>query len=127
LSFSMKGTFLYELFQNNKVYGYYAFQESAGALATWSWIIFIVAMGMKYLDKESVYRKPLNESVLPFYILHQTVLLLIGYVVVQWQWSNWGKWAIIASSSMFVCILVYLMVIKPFNPMRFLFGMEKKK
>ena len=127
LSFSMKSTFLYELFQNNKVYGYYAFQESAGALATWSWIIFIVAMGMKYLDKESAYRKPLNESVLPFYILHQTVLLLIGYVVVQWQWSNWGKWAIIASSSMFVCILVYVMVIKPFNPMRFLFGMDKKK
>jgi glucans biosynthesis protein C len=126
-SFAVKGTFLYELFQNNKVPGYYVFQETAGALATWTWMIFIVSMGMKYLDRESVYRQQLNEAVLPFYILHQTVLLLIGFIVVKWDWSSWGKWGLIASSSMFVCMLVYMLAIRPFNPMRFLFGMEKKK
>jgi glucans biosynthesis protein C len=127
ISFNVKGTFIYELFQNNKVYAYYAFQESAGALATWTWIIFIISMGMKYLDRESDYRHQLNEAVLPFYILHQTVLLLIGYIVVQWNWSSWGKWGIIASSSLFVCLLIYILVIRPYNSMRFLFGMEKHK
>jgi glucan biosynthesis protein C len=127
ISFSVKSTFIYELFQNNKVFGYYAFQESAGALATWTWMIFIVSMGMKYLDYEAKYRQQLNEAVLPFYILHQTVLLLIGYIVVKWDWSSWGKWGVIASSSMFVCILVYMLAIRPFNPMRFLFGMKKNK
>jgi hypothetical protein len=127
ISFSVKGTFIHELFQNNKVFGYYAFQESAGALATWTWMIFIISMGMKYFDRESDYRQQLNEAVLPFYILHQTVLLLIGYIVVKWDWSSWGKWGVIASSSMFVCILVYMLAIRPFNPMRFLFGMEKNE
>ncbi len=127
ISFNVKGTFIYELFQNNKVYGYYAFQESAGALATWTWLIFIISMGMKYLNRESDYRQQLNEAVLPFYILHQTVLLLIGYLVVQWNWSSWGKWGIIASSSLFVCTLIYMLVIRPYNPMRFLFGMERNK
>jgi len=127
ISFTLKDTFIHELFQNNKVYGYYAFQESAGALATWTWIIFIISMGMKYLNRESDYRQQLNEAVLPFYILHQTVLLLIGYIVVQWNWSSWGKWGIIASSSLFVCSFIYMLVIRPYNPMRFLFGMEKSK
>lgn len=127
ISFNVKGTFIYELFQNNKIYAYYAFQESAGALATWTWIIFIISMGMNYLDRESDYRHQLNEAVLPFYILHQTVLLLIGYIVVQWNWSSWGKWGIIASSSLFVCLLIYILVIRPYNSMRFLFGMEKHK
>jgi glucan biosynthesis protein C len=84
-------------------------------------------MGMKYLNRESDYRQQLNEAVLPFYILHQTVLLLIGYLVVQWNWSNWGKWGIIASSSLFVCTLIYMLVIRPYKPMRFLFGMERNK
>lgn len=127
ISFSVKGTFIHELFQNNKVYGYYAFQEFAGALATWTWLIFIISMGMKYLNRESYYRQQLNEAVLPFYILHQTVLLLIGYLVVQWNWSSWGKWGLIASSSLFVCILIYMLAIRPYNPMRFLFGMERNK
>lgn len=125
-SFALKESTFGQLFQNNRVYGYYAFQEVAGALVTWCWLIFIVATGMKYLNRDSKYRQPLNEAVLPFYILHQTVLLLIGYVVVQWNWSNWGKFGFIAVSALFTISVVYMLVIKPFNFSRFLFGMSKK-
>ena len=125
-SFRVKDTMFGQLFQNYNVYSYYMFQESAGTLATWSWIIFIVAMGMKYLNRDSKYRQPLNEAVLPFYILHQTVLLLIGYVVVQWNWISWGKFGFIAASSLFLIAMVYMLGIKPFNFTRLLFGMGKK-
>jgi glucans biosynthesis protein C len=126
VSYPLNGTFLHELFHNYKVPLYYIFQESAGALATWSWIIFFVSMGMKYLDRESKYRKPLNEAVLPFYILHQTVLLLVGYIVVQWSWNSWEKWGFIAASSMFICVIIYRLAIVPYNPVRYLFGMERR-
>ena len=125
-SFGTKETTFGQLFQNNQVYGYYAFQETAGALITWCWIIFIVATGMKYLNKDTKYRQPLNEAVLPFYILHQTVLLLIGFVVVQWNWGNWSKFGFIALSALFTITIVYKLVIKPFNFTRFIFGMSKK-
>ena len=126
VSFSVKETTFGQLFQNYQVYGYYMFQEAAGALVTWCWLIFIVAMGMKYLNKESKYRQPLNEAVLPFYILHQTVLLLIGFVVVQWNWNSWGKFGFIAASSLFIISIIYTLVIKPFNFSRFAFGMTRK-
>lgn len=125
-SFAVKETPFGQLFQNNQVYGYYMFQEALGALATWCWLIFWVAMGMKYLNKESKYRQPLNEAVLPFYILHQTVLLLIGYIVVQWDWSSWGKFGFIAISTLFTIAVIYMLAIKPFNFSRFIFGMSKK-
>jgi hypothetical protein len=125
-SFAVKETAFGQLFQNNQVYGYYIFQEAAGPLVTWCWLIFIVAMGMRYLNKESEYRQPLNEAVLPFYILHQTVLLLIGFVVVQWDWNNWGKFGFIAGSSLFLISIIYMLVIKPFNFTRFAFGMTRK-
>lgn len=126
-SFSVKESFLGQLFQNYNVYSYYVFQETAGALVTWSWIIFIVSMGMKYLNRESKYREPLNEAVLPFYILHQTVLLLIGYVVVKWDWNSWGKFGFIASTALFMISITYMLVIRPFNITRYLFGISKKQ
>lgn len=126
-SFSVKETFLGQLFQNNTIYSYYVFQETAGALVSWCWILFIVSMGMEYLNLESKYRQPLNEAVLPFYILHQTVLLLIGYVVVKWDWSSWGKFGFIAATALFMISLTYMLVIRPFNFTRYLFGMSKKQ
>ncbi len=125
-SFAMKETTFGQLFQNNQVYSYYAFQETAGVLVTWCWLIFIVGTGMKNLNRESKYRQPLNEAVLPFYILHQTVLLLIGYIVVQWNWCNWSKFGFIAVSALFTITVIYVLVIKPFNFSRLLFGMSKK-
>lgn len=125
-SFAVKESTFGQLFQNNRVYGFCAFQEVAGALVTWCWLIFIVATGIKYLNRDSKYRQPLNEAVLPFYILHQTVLLLIGFVVVQWNWGNWSKFGFIAASALFTISIIYMLVIKPFNFSRFLFGMSKK-
>jgi hypothetical protein len=125
-SFTVKETFLGHLFQDYSVYSYYLFQETAGALVSWCWIIFIVSMGMKYLNRDSKFREPLNEAVLPFYILHQTVLLLIGFVVVKWDWNSWGKFGFIALSAFFMISITYVLVIKPFNFTRYLFGMSKK-
>jgi glucans biosynthesis protein C len=126
VSFSVKETTYGQLFQNFKVYPYYVFQEVAGSLVTWSWIVFFLATAMRYLNSDSKYRQPLNEAVMPFYILHQTLLLLIGYIVVQWNWNSWGKFGFIAVSSGFIICAIYMLVIKPFNPVRYLFGMGRK-
>jgi glucans biosynthesis protein C len=125
-SFAVKNTMFGQLFQNPNVFGYCVFQETAGPLVAWCWIIFFVAMGMKYLNKDSKYRQPLNEAVLPFYILHQTVLLLIGFIVVRWDWCIPGKFCLIAISSLLIISIFYILIIKPFNSIRFLFGMGKK-
>lgn len=125
MSFNMKETFIGQLFQQSEGLGYYVFQMFSHILMVWCWIIFLVSLGIKYLDRDSKARQPLNDSVLPFYILHQTVLLLIGYFVVQWNWSILAKFLFIASSSFVTIVLLYRFVIKPIGFMRFIFGMSK--
>jgi glucan biosynthesis protein C len=68
-----------------------------------------------------------NEAVLPFYILHQTVIITIGYYVVQWNIDIALKYLIIASTSFIVIMAVYELLVRRFNVLRFLFGMKIKK
>jgi glucans biosynthesis protein C len=122
-SYSMKGSFLFHMFQDSSRMGFYILGEAAKALMTWSWLVCILGLGVRFLDKEHSLRTPLNEAVLPFYILHQTVILVIGYFVVQWDWSNWSKFAVIMPCSFLVTVCLYYYLVRPFNVMRFLFGM----
>jgi hypothetical protein len=65
-----------------------------------------------------------NEAVLPFFILHQTVLLVVGYYVVTWKIPDVLKWAIIFTSSFIIIIALYTLLIRKFELFRFLFGMK---
>jgi peptidoglycan/LPS O-acetylase OafA/YrhL len=65
-----------------------------------------------------------GQAVLPFYILHQTVLLIVGYYVVPWQVSDVLKWAVITTLAFLIILLVYEFGIRRTNVLRFLFGMK---
>ncbi len=59
-----------------------------------------------------------------FYILHQTVIVIIGYFVVQWSASIAVKYLVIASALLGGTILAYDLLVKRTNLTRFLFGMK---
>lgn len=92
----------------------------------WSVVILLLGLGSKYFNKDNKARKFLNELVLPFYILHQTVLLIVGYYVIPLSLSTGIKYLIILSGSSAI-IVTLLMIIKYINLLRFLFGMRWKK
>ena len=74
-------------------------------------------------NANSPYLQPLNEAVLPFYVLHQSILIYVGYVVVQWIIPALAKWLIIAPLS-FAIIVGLIVIIRRVNVLRFLFGMK---
>jgi glucan biosynthesis protein C len=88
------------------------------------WIIAIIGFGEKYLNFNHRFLGYAGEAVLPFYILHQFVLLLIGYWVVQWQVDALIKYIVIASLSFITIMGFYDIFIKRFQVTRFLFGMK---
>ena len=116
---------LYDKF-GEPVYGSlnYKIIFSLFGLNAWLWVLFIIGMGMSYLN----FYKPVlfyaNEAVLPFYILHQTVLLVIGYYVTRWQISDLAKYALIAITSFAVVMLLYESFIRRVNLLRVLFGLK---
>ncbi len=67
-----------------------------------------------------------NEAVLPFYILHQTVILIIGCFVIQMGIGITPKYFIIMPGSFLVIMAIYELLVRRVNVSRFLFGMKAR-
>jgi hypothetical protein len=106
--------------------GRYALGWASRALGSWCCVLAILGFGRKYLGFSTPFLKYANEAVLPFYILHQTVLLGVGYFVVQWAIPDLLKWATILVISFPIIMVLYEFLVRRFNIMRFLFGMKLK-
>lgn len=92
----------------------------------WCLVVFTLGLGSKFLNKNNKARKFLNELVMPFFILHQTVIVVIGFYIIQLSLPMMVKYLIIVSSSLGI-IVILLLIIKYLNPLRFIFGMRWKK
>ena len=68
-------------------------------LSSWLWILAFLGLGFRYLTRSTPFLTYANEAVLPFYIMHQTVLLGIGYYVTRWPIPDLAKALTIGVSS----------------------------
>jgi hypothetical protein len=68
-----------------------------------------------------------NEAVLPFYLFHQTVILVVGFFVIPWNMGILLKLLIIAAISFPLILALYELLVRRFNVVRFFFGMRPKK
>ena len=94
------------------------------ALGSWFLVLAILGFARRHLNFATARLKYANEAVLPFYILHQTVLLGVGYFVVQRAIPDLLKWAIILIISFPIIMVLYEFLVRRFNVVRFLFGMK---
>lgn len=97
-----------------------------GLIATsgWCWTAFVLFIGMRYLDRDSqALRYGLSAS-LPFFVVHQPVILAVAYFVVQWDAGILPKLLVLISISFAVSIGLTEFVIKRVGILRVLFGMK---
>jgi peptidoglycan/LPS O-acetylase OafA/YrhL len=94
------------------------------ALSAWCWVLAFLGLGRAYLTRSTPFLSYANEAVLPFYILHQTVLLCVGYFVVQWAIPGLLKWVLILILSFSIIMVLYEFLVRRYDVMRFLFGMK---
>ncbi|MDL1909777.1 acyltransferase [Chloroflexi bacterium CFX6] len=90
----------------------------------WICILGFFGLAAQYLTAPKPGLNYANEAVLPFYIFHQTVLLAVGYFVLQWGLPDVLEWAIIVVISFAAIMALYEFAVRRFNVMRFLFGMK---
>jgi peptidoglycan/LPS O-acetylase OafA/YrhL len=99
----------------------------AFTLMSWGWALDVLYLGMKYLNFTNRWLEYGNETIMPFYLLHQPVIIVIAYFVVQWDVNLWVKLLIILISSFLITLGLVELLIRPFKPMRRLFGMKIRK
>jgi glucans biosynthesis protein C len=81
----------------------------------------------KHLNFSNGFLKYTTQAVYPFYILHQTIIVISGYYVVQWPLH----WVIKLLLLVVICFagvgLLYHFIIRNFMLTRILYGLKWKK
>lgn len=93
----------------------------------WSWILTLIGYATVYLNKPSHKLGYLNEAVYPFYILHQTIIVILGYYLKDIDMGFFPKFGIMVIVTFGLCWLIYEFGIRRFSLIRPLFGLKKKK
>lgn len=98
--------------------------QDHGDLVAWFVILACLGFARQHLNLPSSFLGYANQGVLPFYILHQPVLVLVGFFVVQWQIPDPLKYLLIVLPTFMLILGLYEFLVRRFNPLRFLFGMR---
>jgi glucan biosynthesis protein C len=90
----------------------------------WCWSLFMLFVGMRFLDFSNQWLQYSQEAVVPFYVLHYPVLLFIAFYVVQWQAGVTVKMLAVTVGSFVVTLGIYELLVRRIGPLRTLFGMK---
>jgi peptidoglycan/LPS O-acetylase OafA/YrhL len=94
---------------------------------SWFWVATIVAFGQHHLNRSNHWISKLNQGLYPFYILHQTVIITLGYYVCQLPLGIAAKFWSISALTLLICVVAYLGIIKPLKFARLVFGIGEPK
>jgi glucan biosynthesis protein C len=105
----------------------YVLYQIVWSVASWSAVVFMLSLGARYLNSNHRLLAYGNEAVLPFYLFHQTIILIVGFFVIRWNVGSLPKFLIIAVTSFPLILVLYALLVRPFNVVRFFFGMRPRK
>jgi peptidoglycan/LPS O-acetylase OafA/YrhL len=100
---------------------------AAAMLLAWLYILAILGFGMRYLTANHPLLAYANEAVLPFYILHQPVILVLGYFVIPLALPIAVKYLIIVPLAFGISLGLYEYGVRRWNPVRRAFGLKARR
>ncbi|HEY3409579.1 MAG TPA: acyltransferase family protein [Propionicimonas sp.] len=91
----------------------------------WLWLMAILGFGMN-LNRPAPILGYLGPAVLPFYILHQPLIIVLGYLLRDWQAPIPVTYALVTVVVLAISLLMYEFAIRRFSGLRVLFGMSRR-
>lgn len=92
----------------------------------WCWLLALLGLGRRHLRANHPFLKYATEAVYPWYILHQTVIVAIGYYVAGWNMGLWWKYLFVLAGMGLVTGILYEFLIRRLVILRPLFGLKIK-
>lgn len=93
---------------------------------TWIWVLALLGAGKVLLGAPVRGLRYAGEASFPGYVLHQTVIVAVAYVVVGWDLAVWQKFATIGVAALALTLLPYEGIVRRTNVTRFPFGMRPR-
>lgn len=98
----------------------------SSGLFAWTMLCAVCGYAAQYLNRPSATLRHLNEAILPVYVLHQPVLLVAAYLIFPLRLPFAAEMSLLVAVTALGSYLIYWALIRPFNVMRFLFGLRPK-
>ena len=97
------------------------------AVCGWCWTAFALSAGMRFLNFSNKLLRYGQEAIVPFFVVHQPVIIVIAYFVVQWNADLLIKLLVVVFGSFAVSIGLFQFIIRHIRPLRAAFGMKAGK
>ena len=90
----------------------------------WFAILALSGFAMVHLNRDSAAKRYLNTSIFPIYVLHQTIMVLVAYWLLETGWPVGFKYTTLIISTLLGFVLMYEGVIKRLGRAGVLFGLK---
>jgi len=98
---------------------------AGSAVAGWCLVLTLVGVARRFLSAQRV-PSALSESAFPVYVLHQSAIVIPGWLIVALPWGIPAKFALLLAVSVALTLGIYVGLVRPFAIPRFLLGMKPK-
>ena len=103
---------------------YFTVMTILRAFNSWFWLLAIMGFGTRNFAFTNRFIAYANQAVLPFYIFHQTIIVTIGFYLIDWDIAVLLKYAILSTTSFCVIMVLYEIFVRRINILRYLFGLK---
>ncbi|NIS80620.1 MAG: acyltransferase family protein [Anaerolineales bacterium] len=94
---------------------------------SWCWTLFVLNVGMRSLDFTNKWLQYGQQMIMPFFMVHQPVIVAIAFFVVQWNLGIFPKLVIVVVCSFLISIAFYELIVHRIKPLRVLFGVKASR
>lgn len=93
-------------------------------VCSWCWTAFMLFIGMRFLDQSNKWLGYAQDAILPFFVVHHPVIIVIAYFIVQWNVGLLPKLLVVVLGAFAVSLGLYQFIIRRVRPLRVMFGMK---
>lgn len=97
---------------------------AARGLAMWCLLLVFIGLCYPLRTTHTALLGYAGELVLPFYMLHQPVIVLAGYVIVQAALAPWVEYGLLIVLCLPLIVALYDLLVRRFTPLRLLCGLK---
>lgn len=102
----------------------YIFYQVLLSIFTWSWLLLVLCFGMRCLNFSNAIIDYCEEAVLPFYVLHYPVIVVIAFFTFSWNMATGIQFLFVTMTALIATLILYDLFIRRIKIMRWVFGMK---
>lgn len=102
-----------------------AIERTGYSLMSWGAILALLALANGKLNRDGAWRRTLTEAVFPFYIIHQTIIVVVGWYILRFHLHPAAEFAILLAATAGGCWAFYL-IGREIGWLRPLIGLQPK-